>query len=682
MVKNLRQDVVFLLLAIFSWIFLTAYTLQVSANFSDYDLENVLPGGKILVKNLFLSSFFFFVFLLFKQIYSKTIYESLDKSTWPADFVNASCLGLHVIILIFEHLVEPPINFKLWLNILNNFNILVETVFCANCFYYFKNLILHRKIKQTETIWKIYEVMIYASMALSFLNVNLDQLYTIIGLSIFGLTALYLSTQMKWVAYQERKEKIKYILRFSIFLVTLALVLQNIFFESIRYGDTASHLLIIDSAHKFFVLAASAFVMFYCISSTLILLFNLPTSSVFEEKMLETYNFKQLAKIPDSNESTDELFKLLLTSCLSITRATGGWIEWIAEEKEPLSHNIPPSVLQKLVIVLQNISTKENLSLPKTTELGGIFDDLKASSVVLKPLIVNENIVAKIGLIKDVEYGFDLDTQEVLDSYIQQTSTTLENRIYLSKALENERYREEQKIANAVKLKLLDKELVIKDKIEYSVYFESTDMVGGDFFDSFEFTDGTFLVVLGDVSGHGTGAAFNMSQLNGIFHSVVNFNSTKEGIPEEMNRVLNKCLAQNSFVSLSYFFINPKTQTITHSRCGHNPALFKTKNKVNIINPAGIGLGILANEQFNNITETIKIKYTKGDELICYTDGITETVNDSMEQYTEEKLVTLVEELDTSQSTDDQLKLIRKSINKFRNNAKPKDDSTCMIIKF
>lgn len=683
MVKNLRLDIVFILLALLSWIFLTTYTLQVSLNSNAYDLENVFPLGKMLVKNLFLISFFLFVFLLFRRIYTKTIYESLDKSTWPADFVNASCLGLHVIILVFEHLITPPIDFKLWLNIINNFNILVETVFCANCFYYFKNLILHRKTKKLENTWNVYEVMIYTSIALSFLNVNIDQLFTIIGLCIFGAVALYLSTQMKWVAYQGRKDKIKYILRFSIFLVTLTLVLQNIFFESLRYGDSASHLLVIDSAHKFFVLAASAFVMFYCISSTLILLFNLPTSSVFEEKMLETYNFKQLTKIPGDKETTGELFKLLLNSCLSTTRSTSGWIEWISkEQKEPVSHKISPELLKKLTLVLENISSKTELSLPKTSDLGGIFDDLNARSIVVKPIIVNEKIIAKIGLIKDVAYGFDLDTHEILDSYIQQTSTTLENRVYLNKALENERYREEQKIAHAVKLKLLDKELVLKDKIEYSIYFESTDMVGGDFFDSFEFRDGTFLVALGDVSGHGTSAAFNMSQLNGIFHSVVNFNSDRDGIPAEMNRVLNKCLAKNSFVSLSFFFIDPKKQIITHSRCGHNPAIFKQEDKAVILNPAGIGLGILEMEQFKTITESIKVEYKKGDELICYTDGVTETVNEQMEQYSEENLIELVANLDSRETTDNQLNTIRKSVNDFRNNAKPKDDSTCLIIKF
>ena len=682
MVRNIRRDALLIILAIVSWIFLTAYTLQVSLDYDTSNLTHVFTGGKVLVKNIFLTSFFLFVFLLFRGIYTKTVSDSLEKSIWPSDFINAGCFTLHLIILVFEHLVVPPFELKLWLNIINNFNILVETIFCANCFYYFKTLILHRKTKRVNNIWNIFEFSIYISMSLSFLNVNLDQIPTIIGLSVFGIITLYLSTQMKWVAYQKRANKIKYAIRFSVFLVTLILVLQNIFFESVRYGDSASHLLVIDSAHKFFILAASVFVMFYCISSILILLFHLPTSSVFDQKINETYNFKQLTKNLPNQQNSDEILTLLLQTCISTTKANAGWIYRKDTTLPFLISEMEVNEAKTLTPILQKITSSYNAYLPKTKLLGGVFKKLNIKSLLHKQILVNNKELAFITLIKDVENGFDFDIQELVDSYIHQTSTVIENQLFLEKALENERYREEKKIAQDVKFKLLDKELVIKGQLDCHIFFESTDMVGGDFFDSFRFKDGSSLVVLGDVSGHGTSAAFNMSQLNGVFHSIVNFFDSKESIPERMNTILNKCLSQNSFVSLSFFFIDAQMTTITHTRCGHNPAIIKRASNVELLTPKGIGLGILDKKQFDKITETIQIPIHKGDSLICYTDGITETVNEENEQFGEKKLVDLITNYSSDLSALEQCSKICETVNLFRNNAKPKDDSTCLIIKF
>lgn len=689
MKRSIRLDALYITLATASWLLLTVYTLQLTAPNWAPVLDNVFSTGKVFVKNIFLSGFFLFTFLFFKNQNKKRSKNSIESLIWSVITINAICLFLHATLRALEYFVESPFELTLWLNLINNSNILVGTVFCANCFYFFKRLILYQKNQTVDYVWKVFEHMIYISIVFTFINVNLDQFLTFFSLALYAVIALFLSIQMKWVAFLSRNEKLTAIVRFAVFFFTLCLLLQHIFFESLRYGDEADHLLVIDSAHKFFALSTFTFVLFYCISSILILIFNLPTSSAFEQKLQDNKNFKKLSQKLVTTGNNDHILKTLLDACLSSSISTEGWIEMFKSDAFKAKY-IREGLKKADIVKIQHyaLGQGQNYHLKKiylpSAEAHNqepLIEGFDSLSVLIQPIIANHCVIGNIGITRGIEDGFDNDILELIDSYVSQASLTLENQTLLQKALEHERFLEEKKIAHSVKEKLLRKDLPLGPNIEYTLFSDSSDHVGGDYYDCAQISENVHLLAIADVSGHGTGAAFHMSQLKGIFHALAVPGSKSSDLPALFNRTLGYCLEKTSFVSMSFFFIDTAQQVITHYRCGHNPSFLKKGDHVLKLNPRGIGLGIVKDQDFDSLTQVEIVHYQAGDYLLCYTDGMTESVNSMGEHFGIDRMEQILA-ANRFKSSKDLIGHIKKSVEVFRGVSENLDDTTCIGIKF
>lgn len=81
-------------------------------------------------------------------------------------------------------------------------------------------------------------------------------------------------------------------------------------------------------------------------------------------------------------------------------------------------------------------------------------------------------------------------------------------------------------------------------------------------------------VIIGDVSGKGTSASFNMSQMKGVFHSLVQFDLDSKTFFIKANHALSHCLEKTSFITAAYYIIDSEEKSISFSRAGHCPGLF------------------------------------------------------------------------------------------------------------
>ena len=207
-------------------------------------------------------------------------------------------------------------------------------------------------------------------------------------------------------------------------------------------------------------------------------------------------------------------------------------------------------------------------------------------------------------------------------------------------AIETERYKEELKIAKNVQKSLLPQKLFHNDSFDVLAYSMAADEVGGDYYDIVEPTKGIFSLIIGDVSGKGTSAAFNMAQMKGIFHSLVLHRDSPNEFLKKANKALSNCLERTSFITAIYFEINTKTKHITYSRAGHcQPIYYSAAEKsACFLESNGLGLGILRNSDFNQYVEEKVLTYSPGDIILLYTDGIVEAKNADGTEFGAEKL--------------------------------------------
>ena len=207
--------------------------------------------------------------------------------------------------------------------------------------------------------------------------------------------------------------------------------------------------------------------------------------------------------------------------------------------------------------------------------------------------------------------------------------------------------------------------------------------VDPDAVDLYKINDHKTALIIGDVSGKGTSAAFNMSQMKGVFHSLVQLNLSAKEFLVNANNALSSCLEKTSFITISYFLIDSESKSVEFARAGHCPTLYydNEAQEVKFFQNKGLGLGILRNSNYYKYVEVNKVIFKKGDVLMLYTDGITEAKNTLNEEYGYERLQNLLFENKNKESHEIQSAVIS-SLFEFCGEQPLNDDYTVVILKF
>jgi serine phosphatase RsbU (regulator of sigma subunit) len=297
---------------------------------------------------------------------------------------------------------------------------------------------------------------------------------------------------------------------------------------------------------------------------------------------------------------------------------------------------------------------------------------------------VNKSILARIVLIKEVKEGFNKEMIGIIGTFARQACIAVENHRLLNQAIENERYQEELKIAQRVQKALLPLKLDHPDTFEISAYSNTADEVGGDYYDTYQVDPNHFVVIMGDVSGKGTSAAFHMAQMKGVFQSLIQLGLKPAEFMKKANAALSKCLERNHFITASVFEINTVTHTFCHARAGHIPTLWYKANEktAGFISIEGLGLGIVRNPSYQKHVHEKTYEYQVGDLLVLLTDGILEGRNENGEQFGYERLKNLVEENHQLSPPNLQQEIID-SLHQFvGGDGMIDDDYSLLVIKF
>jgi sigma-B regulation protein RsbU (phosphoserine phosphatase) len=197
----------------------------------------------------------------------------------------------------------------------------------------------------------------------------------------------------------------------------------------------------------------------------------------------------------------------------------------------------------------------------------------------------------------------------------------------------------EMKAVAAIQRSLLPAKLPDVPTLQLAATYETAKRAGGDYYDFIPLGQGLLGILIADVSGHGTPAAVMMA----VMHSIVHNYPNDPAPPSEMLSFLNKKLlahyvgVNGTFVTAFYGIYDPKTRQITYSSAGHNPPRMRRCGNQTVFALDGaqqLPLGVLENPNFVSRTEQLQ----QGDQIIFYTDGITEAASPDGELFGTERL--------------------------------------------
>ena len=556
-------------------------------------------------------------------------------------------------------------------------------VYIVSTFVVWKRLILYQKSKNLIQLWGFFEYALYGSLIFDFFGFEFASNNFLIALVFITGFSVVLSFNLKWIAYLNFKQKWKSIL----FILLSAIYLYHFLVNLNNFS--ARGVIVIDMMDRVFVVAIFIFIFLYAVFAILVTLFNLPTSSVFERKLKEAVDFQKLSQAIPSGQSEEQTYEILLESSMSAVFADAAWLEVKnAGESSYYLRNLEKEDIGSLKsnIKTEHIQRVVNFEFdPHQVGSQKIIGTLKSNqyrSILALPVLIKNEQIGCLVLLQEVNDAFNKEMVEIIRTFVSQASISLENARLLGEAIENERYKEQLNIAKSVQKSLLPDKLEESDCFEIAGFSMAADEVGGDYYDLLKYSEDRFGLIVGDVSGKGTSAAFNMAQMKGVFYSLAQLNLSPKEFISKANLALSRCLEKSSFITTSYFDINARTKEIKFVRAGHCPTLVycQEDKTARYLETKGMGIGLLRNESYDQFIEENTLKLTTGDILLLYTDGITEASNSEGQQFGEEGL-----QLSFSKHVHKAPHEIEQSIIKdlfdFMGDEKLDDDYTLVILK-
>jgi len=573
----------------------------------------------------------------------------------------------------------------LMINMLYHLLIALVIIYLINTMVVWKRLILYQKSKTLLQLWTFFEYALIITLAFDLLgNKFQSQLYIYALIFVTGFS-LVLSLNLKWIAYLNFKQKLKSML----FIVLSGIYLYHFIVTIITFRVRAE--LIFDLYDKVFVIGLFIFCFLYAAISVLVTLFNLPTSSVFEQKLKEAVDFQKLSQAIPRGQTEEQTYDILLESSMSAVFADAAWLE-IRTPEHPdgifylrdVNHSQIAQVKEHLPLgPLKDVINFKTEKLIPSGKLVGSLKKGDFKSVMAMPVNVKGEQLGTLVLLHEMNDAFNRDLVDIIVTFVNQASISIENFLLLSDAIENERYKEQLKIAKDVQQSLLPSDLIRTDAFDVCAFSQAAEEVGGDYYDLLELDKGNFGLIIGDVSGKGTSAAFHMAQMKGIFHSLALKEVAPDDFVKRANKALSGCLEKKSFITASYFWIDTISKQMKFSRAGHVPALlFDSENKeVKSLEDRGMGLGILRNLEYDKFVSSKSLPYTSGDVLLLHTDGIIEAKNKHNQLFGLERLKESLTKFAGRKPTQIKDGIIN-DLQNFLDGYALEDDYTLVIVKF
>jgi phosphoserine phosphatase RsbU/P len=209
---------------------------------------------------------------------------------------------------------------------------------------------------------------------------------------------------------------------------------------------------------------------------------------------------------------------------------------------------------------------------------------------------------------------------------------------------------------------------------ELSYQYNPAGPVSGDFCDMIQMADKSVLFVLGDVSGKGVAASLMMSHLHALINSLLSFGLSVNELVDKANRLFCESTMNTNYATMVFGKANSSGE-IEICNAGHNPPLLLSNGNIKPINATGIPIGLFPETLYT--VEKFSLK--KGDSLLLYTDGLTESMADGIE-YGEVRVASLLRK-NGNLSSEMLVELFLKDNKEYIRNSLPTDDLTIMAVK-
>ena len=373
-------------------------------------------------------------------------------------------------------------------------------------------------------------------------------------------------------------------------------------------------------------------------------------------------------------------------------------VDWVTGEpvRGTVAFRVDPTAFYGQVVQGGNLSFARAL-LVVLTLIGVMFLTIEAVALVMGFALAKSITGAVHELFAgtervrrgDLVHPIQVDTQdqlgELAGSFNAMTGSIAG---LLKQAAEKRRLEEELRIARDIQMSLLPTGPITFPGLSVTAVCRPAREVGGDYYDFVPLGGRRLGVLVADVSGKGTSAAFYMAELKGLMLSLSSIYESPKRLLMELNRFLSESLDDRTFITMMYAVVDLEARTVTYARAGHTPLIYVPANDgapgpVQVLIPDGMVVGLRLQgieERFRELLEERSFGIYPGDLLVLFTDGITEAMNEELDLFGEERLSRVLEDHGHLPS-DEFLERILGDIEAFVGGADQHDDMTIVLLR-
>lgn len=292
--------------------------------------------------------------------------------------------------------------------------------------------------------------------------------------------------------------------------------------------------------------------------------------------------------------------------------------------------------------------------------------------------ILNENRET-IGVMQVLNHptGYVSDDVEFLIELSSQAAVAIDRARLHAALLVKSRIEKELEIAREIQERLVPPVQLARGDLQVTSFSKTCYQVGGDFFDLAEVGEGKFMLACGDVSGKGVPAALLVSMIKASYRHLLQQYGDPQPVIEKLNRFVSENIQDNRFCTMVVVSLDLRKRQLIYCNAGHNfPLLIHGDGLAERLSRGGIPLGMLPAFKYEQVAQPL----LPGDTLLLYSDGVTEAVDPSGEEFGEKRLAQLLQSV-TGMDSREAVERIRTALYEFTGDSPQADDITMLLSR-
>jgi sigma-B regulation protein RsbU (phosphoserine phosphatase) len=316
-------------------------------------------------------------------------------------------------------------------------------------------------------------------------------------------------------------------------------------------------------------------------------------------------------------------------------------------------------------------------------QAGRSITDLRLLSILAAPLAVKGKAFGVLYVDSTaVTKEFSEGDRAVFEALAGLVGVALEQARLATEEAERKRLAAEVDVARRIQLSLMPRDPKAPAGWDLAAEGRACTETSGDYHDVIPLQDGGVALVVGDVTGHGLGAALFMACVRALLRMLLHTSRDPVAAVAALNAFLCRDMPDGHFMSLFVGILDPKDATLWWVNAGHNPPMLGRGSEPGVpveeLGRTGPVLGVLADASYR-LAGPVAIR--PGDALFLYTDGFTEA-RDADDLWGEERLLaSFRERMDGTDRARVVLDGVLEDLSAFVKGRPMEDDVTSIVLR-